>query len=171
MNIPKKLTIVPPDLIPKGLDCPTDNLADLYKLGLLLQTICTQENGVGLSAVQVGIPLNFFVINYDYLSQKESYRFFVNCMYSPLSEQKVESVEGCLSLRNPNNEIRHFEVERFQDISIKGKELVANPKLEIKDFELIPTDYFKIIFQHEIDHARQILISDIGKEVFLWRRK
>ena len=166
MNIPNDLKIIPLDLIPKGQECSFDNLPELYKLGLLMQAICDKENGIGISAVQMGIPFNFFVINYG----QKNYHFFANCTYVPVSEEKEKYIESCLSIREPNGKFRHFEVERFKNILIKGKELLSSPILQVKDFEFIPTDYYKIVFQHEIDHNFKITIDQIGKEVFLWNK-
>ncbi len=165
MKIPNELKIVPPTSIPKGKECPTDDLPELYKLGLSMQIICDKEKGIGLSAVQVGLPYNFFVLN-----QNNNYRFLLNCTYTPLTQDKERYVEGCLSLRTPEGKLRFFEVERFKNIIVKGKELVTEPNLQIKDFEITPTDFYKIVYQHEIDHAFEILISQIGKEVHLWSK-
>lgn len=165
MNIPNDLKIVPIESIPKGEECPLDSLPDLYKLGTAMQIVCEQEKGIGLSAVQVGVPLNFFVVNYN-----NNYRFFINCTYTPDSEDKRKYVEGCLSIRNAAGKLRYFEVERHESVVVKGKELVADPTLQIVDFEYKPMDFYKIVFQHEIDHAHEILISQKGKEVFLWSK-
>lgn len=164
MNIPNDLKIVPIESIPKGEDCPLD-LPNLYKLGTAMQIVCEREKGIGLSAVQLGIPLNFFVVNFN-----NNYRFFVNCTYAPVSEEKSKSVEGCLSIKTPAGKLRYFEVERYEDVVIKGKELLSDPTLQIVDFEHNPKDYYRIVFQHEIDHAFEILISQKGKEVFLWSK-
>ena len=165
MNIPNDLKIVSPESIPRGQDCPLDDLPALYKLGTSMQIICDKEMGIGLAAVQLGVPLNFFVMNYNKI-----YRFFVNCTYTPTSENKCKCIEGCLSLRTPEGKLRHFEVERYENIIVKGKELVASPKLQLIDLEYVPIDYCRIVFQHEIDHAFEILISQTGNEVFLWSK-
>lgn len=165
MDIPTDLKIIPPTSIPRGLDCPLDDLPSLYKLGLFMQIVCEREKGIGLSAVQVGIPLNFFVVNH-----MMNYRFFINCIYTSLAPEKEKYIEGCLSLKTPEGKLRYFEVDRFKNILIKGKELLSEPALKIVDFEFNPIDYYKIVFQHEIDHASDILISQIGKEVFLWSK-
>lgn len=164
MKIPHGLAIVSPNLIPKGAECSLVDLPELYKLGLLMQAVCEKEKGIGLSAVQVGVPLNFFIVNF-----KGAYRYFVNCNYTPILEDKEKYIEGCLSIRSTDDKLRYFEVDRFKDVLIKGKELISEPILEIIDFEYKPTDYYKIVFQHEIQHQEGILISDHGKEVFLWR--
>lgn len=165
MNISIDLKIISPDTIPRGQHCSLDDLPLLFKLGLSMQIICEKEKGIGLSAVQIGIPLNFFVVNHN-----NNYRFFINCTYTPLEPEKEKYIEGCLSLKTPEGKLRYFEVDRFKNILIKGKELISDPVLKIVDFEFSPTDYYKIVFQHEIDHAFEILISQIGKEVFLWSK-
>lgn len=158
------LQIVPLHEIPRGLDCKCDHLPELYKLGLLMEVVCERESGIGLSAVQVGVPLNFFIAKFT-----NSYRYFVNCKYMPSAENKEKCVEGCLSIKGADGKFRHFEVERFKNIKVQGKELLVDPTLELVDFEFTPTEMLDAaVFQHEIDHANLILISDIGKEVFVW---
>lgn len=163
MTILAKLQIVEPRLIPKGQDCSGEDLVDLLKLGLLMQELCVKQKGIGLSAVQVGLPLDFFIVSFP-----SQYRYFLNCKYEPLNDSKEKSLEACLSLRNLTGDLRFFEVQRHSSISVKGKELISEPELAVVDFESIPDESVKIVFQHEIDHSRQILISQIGKEVFLW---
>lgn len=165
MKISHDLEIISPNLIPKGQECSLDNLSELYKLGLLMQAVCEREKGIGLSAVQVGVPFNFFIISF-----KNIYRYFINCIYTPISEDKEKYIEGCLSIKSFDGKLRHFEVNRFKNILVKGKELVSEPTLEVRDFEYNPIDYYKIVFQHEIDHSEGILISEIGKEIFLWSK-
>ena len=158
------LKIVPLQEIPKGLDCSCDHLPELYKLGLLMEVICEKEKGIGLSAVQVGVPLNFFIAKFS-----NSYRYFVNCKYMPISENKERCVEGCLSIKKANGEFRHFEVDRFKNVKVQGKELLVDPILELVDFEFTPIEMLDAaVFQHEIDHASLITIDQIGKEVFVW---
>jgi len=158
------LSIVPVDQIPKATSCPIHNLTEVYQTCLKLETLCEKENGIGLSAVQVGIAWNLFVVKFP----ESNYRYFVNCEYKPISEEKEKSLEGCLSLRNEDGSLRHFEVERYINIRLKGKELVTDPKLDLIDLEINPKDYYRIVYQHEMDHSSGILISDIGQEFFIW---
>lgn len=158
--------MVEPRLIPKGEDCSGEDLVNLFKLGLLMQDFCEQQKGIGISAVQVGVPFDFFVVKFA-----EQYRFFLNCVYEPLDELKEKSLEACLSLKTLTGELRFFEVDRYSKVKVKGKELTHDFELRIVDFELMPDEIFKIVFQHEIDHNFGILISQIGKEVFLWENR
>jgi len=163
----KSLAIVSVDDIPKTIvDCPTTDLLLLYKLCAHMEQLCAKEKGIGLSAVQVGIPWKLFVVRHP-----DGFRYFINCEYTPLSEEKEKSLEGCLSLKKPDGSLRFFEVERFKKIKLQGKELKYNQKLELVDFEEIidPQDYYRIVYQHEIEHHRLILISEIGKEIEIWK--
>lgn len=161
----KFLSIVPVDEIPKTIgDCPTTSLVDLYKLCSYMEELCVKEKGIGLSAVQVGVPWKLFVVRYP-----TCFRYFIDCEYTPLAEEKEKSLEGCLSLKKPDGALRFFEVERFKKIKFHGKELKLSPKLELVDVQEEPTDHYRIVYQHEIDHHRLVLISDIGTELELWK--
>lgn len=168
MNNPKIVSIAE---IPKPEDivmCPTNDLRALYKICLKMQMLCLSESGVGLSAVQVGIPWRLFIaVNNP--QDPFKFRYFVNCNYTPLDEEKIMSVEGCLSLKNTSGEFRRFKVNRFKNIRLVGQELLARDRLELVDVNEIYEGDLSVIYQHECDHASNITISDIGDEIFVWR--
>jgi len=160
------LSIVPVDEIPKGEDVPLDDLLNIFKHGVYMQNLCADLDGIGLSAVQVGVPWNFLVIN----DEKEG-GFFLNCSYEGIGEKNQDSIEGCLSLRDKKGVLRRFSLKRFEKVRVKGKKLFAQrrePQLVLEDFEKEFDGLFSIVFQHEIDHANQILISDLGTEIHIW---
>lgn len=185
-NYPK-LKIVPIEDIPNVedvRDVPLDDLAEIYKICVQMKCVCEAENGVGLAAVQVGLPLNLFIIKGQADSKivrTDEFGFFINTNYSPLGHvprdstlhnvaDTVTSLEGCLSIRSPEGRLRHFQVERLRQISINGYLLKDDTKLEIEELRDAHADGFEaIIIQHEADHQRGVLISDIGQEVFLWK--
>lgn len=97
--------------------------------------------------------------------------FFLNCSYEGIGEKDQDSIEGCLSLRNKIGQLRKFSVKRYNRIHVKGKKLVAqngDPQLFVQDLDIELNGFFSIVFQHEIDHANQILISNLGAEVHIW---
>lgn len=148
------MQIVPISDIPLAQDCPIDDLDSLQKLCNQLAEFCTSQLGIGINAVQVGIPYNLYLVrNFD------KYRIFVNCSYSPVKNDKHKSVEGCLSIRNEKGQIRVFEVDRYFSVRIVGKELI--------DGKLVDVDFVSgnVVHQHELDHSLNILISQIGKEI------
>lgn len=168
--------IVPVEKIPALADIqdvPIDDLMAVYKVCLRMEMICEHETGIGLSAVQIGIPWKLFIVrgnNTSKYSPLDKYAYFLNCSYEPVGDERFESLEGCLSLRAEDGRLRHFQVERSKKIRLTGWRLVVG-----KELSLVPIDdevdfhEQSVVFSHEIDHHRGVLISEIGKEVFVWR--
>lgn len=158
------MQIVPVEQIPINVvDCPEDKLVEVYRTCKQMHLVCKKHNGVGLSAVQVGIPWRLFVIG----EGDGPYRNFLNCKYGQVGDGKFESVEGCLSIKRPNGDLQHFKVDRFQEIQITGRELVEKDNsIQLIAFQakLSGTNLLNVVFQHEIDHQNLVLISDIGTE-------
>lgn len=170
------MNIVAIDKIPNKdeiQDTPLDNLMKVYKVCLDMENICVKEGGIGLNAVQIGIPWKLFVVRYFPNSKSECFRYYVNCDYIPLvdiNQKHLQSLEGCLSLKNSNGSSRQFIVERYPKIKITGKLLTAENKLVLEDINMNiedDKDLYLVVFQHEIDHSYGVLISNIGKEIEL----
>jgi peptide deformylase len=176
------MQIVAPKDIPKTEDIKTPSLfadVELFKTFQEMQIVCELEQGIGLSAVQVGLPLDLFVIKADENLKSffdvpvGEYGYFMGCTYSSWDEtEQIVSLEGCLSLKDDKGQCRTFEVPRYASVKVEGYRLLTKPGL---CFEPI-TYYLKhdqggVVFQHEIDHGLGVLICDIGKEVFIWRQK
>lgn len=168
MPAPQKLnlSIVSVDKIPKGQEVPLDNLLNIFIHGIYMQSLCVALDGIGLSAVQVGVPWNFFVVN----DLKEG-GFYLNCSYEGLGEKDEKSIEGCLSLRDEKGVLKRFCLSRFKRIKLKGKKLIVQrgePQFVLEDIDREVDGLFSIVFQHEIDHAFGKLISDEGTEIHIW---
>ena len=160
----KSLQLVSIKDIPKAESTPVDDLLALYKLGIYMEQICFDNNGIGLSAVQVGIPYDFFVI----LNLRQN-EYYLHCSYEGIGE-KTSSIEGCLSIKDNHGNLVRYEVQRFKKIKVKGKKLIVSnddPTLSIFEFEKEIDNLSSVVFQHEIDHQNGILISDIGKPIYL----
>ena len=166
------MEIVPIDQIPnQATEIPLDeSIAKVYDTCVQMEDLCEKSDGIGLSAVQVGIPWKLFVIKSDGnnpLVPEGRYGYFVNCDYEEVTENdRIVSVEGCLSIRSPEGQLRSFQVERRKTIKLSGYMIKNNVYKEV-DCVL---DAFQqgVVFQHEIDHQRGRLISDLGQEIFLW---
>jgi peptide deformylase len=112
------------------------------------------------------VPYNFFIAIKDI-----GFEYFVNCSYDGIGE-KINYLEGCLSLRNDDGTLKQYEVLRFPKIKLKGKKLVVSltdPTLILIDVDEEVSGFKCIICQHEIDHANGILISQIGKQISIHR--
>lgn len=161
MKFKEPLNLVALHEIPKAQDVPLENLMDIFRLCTKMEVICDNNDGIGLSAVQIGIPWKLFVIK-----RNRNYEYYVNCDYEGIGE-KQKSLEGCLSIKNDKNEIRRFEVDRFANAKITGKQLIISgmPSLILQDVDRVEKDLYAVVFQHEIDHSKDILISSIGREI------
>jgi peptide deformylase len=160
----KDIQLISPSQIPEAIDTPLEHLMRIYQLFLQMDQICDAEQGIGISAVQVGVPWRMFSVKWE-----DRFRHFVNCSYDPLVDpqaRSLQTIEGCLSLKNLDGEFRQFMVDRYPKIRMVGFELISEPNLELQkiDFEVLHNTY-RIVIQHEIDHGKGILISDIGREV------
>lgn len=154
-------------------DVPLDNPIKVLKVCLEMQVLCEKSLGIGLSAVQVGIPWKLFVVKgakNSPLMKPGEYGYFINCEYEKTNESKtIVSLEGCLSIRSQDGQLRHFEVERSDTIRVSGKRLIILNNVLVKDFDcILNVEEQSVVFAHEIDHQRSVLISDTGKEVVLW---
>ena len=136
---------------------------EVFRAFLQMCELCDESNGIGLAAIQVGLPWRMFIIR----QSDDSYECFLNCSYEPVGEEKIVSVEGCLSLRTADGaEFRSFEVMRFSSVRLIGKKL--QPDLDLADVDEVLSGLPSIVCQHEIDHSRLVFISDIGKEVHVY---
>ena len=106
----------------------------------LKETLMTNKNGVGLSSHQIGLPYKIFIAVDE---------VFVNPSVISVSDETVESREGCLSLPNAVRTItRHKEIEI--------KYMTEEGDFATKNF----TGLKAIVIQHELDHLEGKLISD-----------
>jgi peptide deformylase len=163
------MEIVSIDEIPIAEKISLDEPLDIFKICLKMQHICEEENGLGISAVQVGLPMQIFLILHS-----DGFRYYANCEYSPEGDNKVfKTLEGCLSLPG-----RFFEIEnhRWEKIKVSGYRLVikdSEPVFEKFEevFDSTGTMANSIVFQHEIDHqlGQDGLINKIpaSREVIL----
>ena len=162
----EKLEIVPVEQIPLGqiVDLEKSNLTNVYKTCLQLKELCERSAGIGIAAVQAGIPLNLFLVKYP-----TGYSYFANCSYRPASEEKILHLEGCLSLVTPTGRMRTFSVERYKNILISGFQILDKSELVCKQLtDYSVSDFYAAVFQHEADHQNGILISEIGTEVEIY---
>ena len=160
-----KLKIVPISQIPNSKDTPVSDLMDIYKIFLDMEMLCKKESGLGLSAVQVGIPYNMFIVMMDGVAN-----YYVNCIYEPVSFEQMDSIEGCLSIFDSFGKLIRYKLTRYSTIRVKGSRLgEKNGKPILLEVDKVCCGLESIIFQHEIDHSFGKLISHIGTPIEVWR--
>ena len=108
--------------------------------------------GMGLSAIQIGVPKRYFVVVYEYDEGKFDNYIIINPKIVSNSMEKiyVELGEGCLSV---NREVDGI-VPRYARVTVEGYDIDGN-KIRIRAREELA-----IAFQHEIDHLNGILFID-----------
>ena len=106
------------------------------------------SNGIGLAAIQVGVPKRIIVMDLSKDKEKKP-MFFVNPEIN--NKNKIHSVyeEGCLSVPN-----QFAEIERPSTCEVKYLDYNGNQKI-IKAEGLLAT-----CIQHEMDHLEGILFID-----------
>lgn len=146
-------------------ETPCEDLKALYSVFVQMQQLCVVSKGVGLAAVQVGLPWHLFICQ----DAKEVFRYFINCYYEPTNEEQITTVEGCLSICNSDGIARRFRKIRHKCIKLIGKELISNDLNELKLIDINETHdgFMAIVLQHEIDHGNGLTI-DSGEEVFFY---
>ena len=105
--------------------------------------------GIGLAAIQVGIPKRLIVLDIEQKEGKKNPIFFVNPEIINKSENKSTYEEGCLSVPG-----QFAEIERPEKCHVKYLDYYGEKK-EIKAEGMLAT-----CIQHEMDHLEGILFID-----------
>jgi len=105
--------------------------------------------GIGLAAIQIGIPKRVIVLDIAQKDQPRNPMFFVNPEIIDKSENKSTYEEGCLSVPG-----QFAEIDRPAKCHIKYLDYNGEKK-EIKAEGMLAT-----CIQHEMDHLEGILFID-----------
>jgi peptide deformylase len=105
--------------------------------------------GVGLAAIQVGVPLRIIVMDLAPKEEERRPRFFVNPEILWASPETKPWEEGCLSVPDI-----YDEVERPARVKIRYRDRNGEEIVEDAD------DLFAVCIQHEMDHLEGTLFID-----------
>jgi peptide deformylase len=124
----------------------------------MIQTM-HQANGIGLAAVQVGVPERVIVVEVPIMPEDEEEEtegptqtelfVLINPEVVRKSHETEEGIEGCLSIPGWVG-----QVERHRAIAVEGLDR-SGRELRVKAEGLLAR-----VFQHEIDHCQGILFID-----------
>ena len=147
MTIRKILTEPDPSLRQKSLDVSVVNDENRKLMDDMLETMYDAP-GIGLAAIQVGIPKRIIVID---LSKEEEKRplYFINPKVILKSNNNATYEEGCLSVPGQFAEIDRPDRCHVNYLDYNGE------KQELKAEGLLAT-----CIQHEMDHLEGILFID-----------
>jgi peptide deformylase len=148
MAIRDILTVPHPMLkeVSQPVETVDDELREL--MDDMLQTMYAAD-GIGLAAIQVGVPKRVIVMDLAGRDEDPQPRFFVNPVLSDPSDSLKPYEEGCLSVPSVFD-----EVERPDRIKISYLDYDGKPQEEIAE------DMFAVCIQHEMDHLEGVLFID-----------
>ena len=105
--------------------------------------------GIGLAAIQIGVPKRIIVMDLSKESEKKNPRYFVNPIIKNKDKLKSTYEEGCLSVPD-----QFAEIDRPKNCDIEYLDYSGEKKL-LKAEGLLAT-----CIQHEMDHLEGILFID-----------
>ncbi len=148
MTIKKILT--EPNKILRQISQPVDKVTKNEQMLMddMLETMY-DANGIGLAAIQIGVPKRIIVMDILKKDQQKNPMYFVNPVIKNKNKEFSTYEEGCLSVPNQFAEVDRpatCEVE-YLDYDGKKKILKANGLLAT-------------CIQHEMDHLEGILFID-----------
>ena len=106
-------------------------------------------NGIGLAAIQIGIPKRIIVMDIEKNEDKKNPMYFVNPIIKNKNKDLATYEEGCLSVPN-----QFAEVDRPATCEVEYLDYSGEKKL-LRASGLLAT-----CIQHEMDHLEGILFID-----------
>ena len=106
-------------------------------------------NGIGLAAIQIGIPKRIIVMDISKDENKKEPMYFVNPVIKNKNPVKSTYEEGCLSVPN-----QFAEIDRPSKCDIEFLDYNGNQQTISAD------GLFATCIQHEMDHLEGILFID-----------
>ena len=114
----------------------------------MLETMYSAE-GIGLAAIQIGVPKRIIVMDISKGENKKEARYFVNPKIINKDNSKSTYEEGCLSVPN-----QFAEIDRPSKCEVEFLDYNGEKKI-LKAEGLLAT-----CIQHEMDHLEGILFID-----------
>lgn len=123
--------------------------AELWQLLADMKETVRAENGAGLAAPQIGLPLRVVVIDVD-----EGFYELINPVIIATKGEQV-GPEGCLSVKGKQGTVRRpYKVKaEYRDRNGKKHKLTAD-------------GFFARAVCHELDHLDGKLYTDIAEELY-----
>ena len=148
MSVKKILT--EPNKLLRQVSKPVEKVGDEEKTLMkdMLDTMYAAP-GIGLAAIQIGVPKRIIVMDISRDEEKKEPRYFVNPIIRNRNEVKAKYEEGCLSVPDQFAEIERPNACEVEYLDYYGK------KQLLKADGLLAT-----CIQHEMDHLEGILFID-----------
>lgn len=105
--------------------------------------------GIGLAAIQVGVPRQVIVMDLARQGEPPQPRYFVNPEILWASDETAPYEEGCLSVPEVYDEVDRPARVKLRYLDYHGQEVVEEAE-----------GLFAVCIQHEMDHLKGVLFID-----------
>jgi peptide deformylase len=105
--------------------------------------------GIGLAAIQVGVPKQVIVMDLARQGEPPQPRYFVNPEILWASEETAPYEEGCLSVPEVYDEVDRPARVKLRYLDYHGQEVTEEAE-----------GLFAVCIQHEMDHLKGVLFID-----------
>ena len=145
-----KTILTEPNKVLRQVSKSVDKVGDEER-ALMVDMLDTMYDapGIGLAAIQIGVPKRIIVMDISRDQDKKEPRYFVNPVIKNRNKEKARYEEGCLSVPD-----QFAEIERPNTCEVEYLDYDGNKKL-LKADGLLAT-----CIQHEMDHLEGILFID-----------
>jgi len=145
-----KPLIILPDPILRQVSAPLEQVDDAVRTLYqdMLETMYDAP-GIGLAAIQIGVPRRMLVIDVSREGEEKQPQVFINPEIIKSSDERSVYEEGCLSIPDYYAEVERPAVVTVRYLDREGKEQTAEAD------GLLAT-----CLQHEIDHLNGVLFID-----------
>ncbi len=148
MAIKKIITEPNKILRQKSLPVKKVNKEDQQLMDDMLETMY-DANGIGLAAIQIGVPKRIIVMDISKNDEKKNPMYFVNPIIKNKNPETSTYEEGCLSVPNFFAEVDRPKKCDVEYLDYDGKKKILNAE------GLLAT-----CIQHEMDHLEGVLFID-----------
>ena len=145
-----KTILIEPNKLLRQVSKSVDKVGDEEKqlMDDMIETMYDAP-GIGLAAIQIGVPKRIIVMDISRDENKKEPRYFVNPVIKNRNEEKIKYEEGCLSVPDQFAEIERPNSCEVEYLDYDGKKQI------LKADGLLAT-----CIQHEMDHLEGILFID-----------
>ena len=145
-----KIILTEPNKILRQVSKPVQSVGEQERrlMDDMLETMYA-ANGIGLAAIQIGIPKRIIVMDLSKDEDKKDPKYFINPIIINKDPIKTTYEEGCLSVPNQFAEIDRSKKCMIEHLDYNGEKQILNAE------GLLAT-----CIQHEMDHLEGILFID-----------
>lgn len=125
--------------------------AELHALIRDMEDTMESLNGAGLAAPQIGVSLQVVIFGFDHnprypRAEEVPFTVLINPKLMPLSDDKEDDWEGCLSVPGMRGVVPRYKQLRYQGFDQYGKTI-----------DRTVSGFHARVVQHECDHLQGIL--------------